>query len=91
MTFHMAYACGFLALAGLPLTGFAERKDVDELRQAQFLATKLSLSRELRIQTTAFCNSTDVQAKNAILWTIDRLREDYFTLTKQTYPEPRCS
>lgn len=98
VSFHMLYACGYLVAIGLPLTGFAQKADVEAQRQATLelkkvvdLQLRLGLAREVRLQTSVFCSTTDAVTREATWTTINRLREDYRQLTGgETLPEPRC-
>jgi hypothetical protein len=98
VAFHMAYACGLLASLGLPLTGFAQKAELNEVKaevaridKALVLQARLGIIREIREHTVILCSTTDPRAKDTIQRTIDRLREDYRTLTKTEHPEPRCT
>lgn len=90
VSFHMLYACGYLAVLGVPLAGFAQKTDVDRLQQAVVLQARLGLVREIRLQTDIMCTTPDVSTRIALRNTIDRLREDYRSITGIEYPDPRC-
>lgn len=96
LMFHVFWVCGWLSVLGLN-PPFASAKDAGvleqqlmALKQASELSTKLNLVREIRLQTDVMCSQTDARAAAVIRTTIDRLREDYSTITKSTYPEPNC-
>lgn len=95
VTFHMASAWGMLAFIGI--SGFttaqetsALKDEVKQIKEASALQTRLGIVREIRIQASTMCSSPDMGIRNAIMNTIDRLREDYRSVTKETYPEVRC-
>lgn len=90
VSFHMLYACGYLAMIGIPLAGFAQKTDVDTIQKAVVLQARLGLVREIRLQTDAMCTSADAGTRAALRNTIDRLREDYRAITSAEYPDPRC-
>ena len=97
VAFHMAYACGYLTLIGLPISGFAHesemkdlRVELDGLKTSGVLQARLGIVREIRLQTTAMCSTADPSIRVAMLGTIDRLRDDYRVLTGVEYPEVRC-
>jgi hypothetical protein len=90
VTFHMVYACGYLALLGVPLQGFAQASEVAKYKEAVVLQARLGIVREIRLQTTAMCRSSDMEVRNALINTIDKLREDYRAITGEIYPEARC-
>src|SRR5688572_16593597 len=76
VTLHMAYACGYLAVLGIPLYGFAQVPRVERLEQVVELQTRLGIVREIRAQTALMCASSG-RTREQIEETIDRLREDY--------------
>jgi hypothetical protein len=90
VSFHMLYACGYLATVGLPLTGFAQQRDLDEIKNITNLQLRLGLTREIRLQTNILCTSADAVAREGAQNMVDKLREDYRLLTGQNYPEQRC-
>lgn len=90
ISFHMLYACGYLAALGIPLDGFAQKADVESLKDAVTLQARIGIVREIRLQTDVYCTTADISTKAAVRNTIDRLRDDYRILTKEVYPEPRC-
>jgi hypothetical protein len=97
VAFHMAYACGYLVMIGVPLQGFAQAQDVQaqgqelaRVKEAGVLYARLGIVREIRFQTVALCINADPTMRLGILGTIDRLREDYRAITGTEYPEVRC-
>lgn len=90
IAFHMAYACGFLPMVGLPLQGFAMESKLEKIEDATVLQARLGIVREIRLTTAAMCETTDPRAREALQNTIDRLREDYRTITKAEFPQPMC-
>jgi hypothetical protein len=86
---HILWACGLLAFMGLN-SPWAKAEDVSQLIHNVALATKLTLSQELRDQYAIVCHTQDVAARAALLRYIESLQVEYQNLTGQRYPEPAC-
>ena len=93
---HIAWVCGWLNPFGFP-PPFASAGELTELKQtaeklasANALSTRLALIRELRLQQEALCAAPNPRIREVVQGTIDRLREDYASLTNQIYPVQGC-
>lgn len=93
--FQMAAAWGLLTFIGI--SGFTQaqetaaiRQEVKQLKDASALQARLGIVREIRLQTDSMCSTPNMQIRGAIMNTIDKLREDYRSVTGEGYPEVRC-
>lgn len=90
VTFHMAYACGFLLTVGLPFSGFAHADEVKgiaaEIREDRIERLELAIFDTRRSQ----CKANTVEAKGNYAERLTDLQVKYRRLTG-SYPRiPAC-
>lgn len=90
VTFHMAYACGYLAIVGIPLAGFAQAEDVKQLAQiiqedrAERLELAILDARRLQ------CKAPDDEKRKTYSDKLQELRLKYRQITRQEPRIPAC-
>lgn len=87
---HILWACGLLAMIGLP-SPFARAATVEDLAHTVQVSARLQLTQELRVQTLYWCAAKEAEQKLAVEQTLNRLRDEYRRVTSgETPPEFRC-
>ncbi len=91
MTVHVAWACGFLAFAGLE--GFAKAETVAAMTQ-QLSDIRIGQLKSEILQTRAIqckmIKSGDAAALQIVTRDLQNVLEAYQSITRQPYPLPPC-
>lgn len=90
VTGHVLWVCGFLGSIGLAAP-FARAGDVDKLLRATEVNARITMINEIRVQTRAYCQTTDLEIKASAMHRIDELRDDLWELSKIRIPDPQCT
>lgn len=89
MSVHILWVCGWLAWAGVA-SPYARAEQVQAIQHNIQVSTTISVGRELKDEYKALCVAKDEVTRSAIERYIEYLQNEYFQLTSQRYPEPRC-
>lgn len=90
VTFHIAWACGWLASIGA--SGFASASDLHELQESQMQAGVEILESRIFDTFTRQCTAETVEAKRFYAQQLLDLRLKYMKLAKREYPRlPDCT
>lgn len=86
VTLHASYVCGILAFVGIGSAPFARAEDVEAMKRASIVNTRIQIIQELRVQKRSYCQIQDDRTKDSIFRYMIRLQGELKEITGEIEP-----